>query len=706
MTKSTFAVLAALALANICSLAQKRTPAFPGAEGYGMYVTGGRGGKVYHVTTLEDTESMGSLRHAIKQSGARTIVFDVSGTIFLKSPLKITNGDLTIAGQTAPGDGICVADWPVSLSAKNVIVRYVRFRCGNRNVSQTEGDGGHEGDGFGGTDGANIIVDHCSVSWSVDECLSVYGNRNTTVQWCIASNSLRNAGHHKGAHGYGAMMGGGKTTYHHNLIAHHDSRTPRFVFRTGDETSPKTPTDFRNNVIYNYGKNGAYGGEEMNINLVNNYYKPGPFTLMQPEGYQKRIIGIGVGTHKDQEGNVKEYVWGHYYLNGNVNSRWKDVTEDNWNIGLVQQVSDSNYGWNATTQDTIHSSSPMPFAYVTTHSAEKAFEKVVKYAGASYRRDEYDRIITGDTEEGDATFTGKNETDRPGIIDSADEITYADGHTGWPTLKQGQVQTDTDGDGMPDEWETANGLNPEDSADGNLINEEGYTNLEVYMNSIVKEITEAQTAEGDKLGEDVASTGELYPPTIDDPCTIMIPTNEDLDLNKLKKNQNGKLANGGELKEVDGDMTIDNARNGDYVTFTLYNSIRQAYNLDFMACTNRGGDEVITIHGKICDDKEATLTEQVVTIAKSGWTDFKPYTMEMGTLPEGMLSLTLTFANANGKYTANTKRFKLTPSSTGIGYLQRPTTGEEKSYYDMAGRRVKSDYRGVVIQQDKKQIPQ
>jgi len=149
----------------------------------------------------------------------------------------------------------------------------------------------------------------------------------------MAYQSLREAGHIKGAHGYGGMMGGGRVTYHHNLLADHDSRTPRFAFRSGDDTSIETPTDYRNNVIYNYGKNGCYGGEEMEINIVNNYYKPGPFTKMQRESYQKRISGVGQGTHYNEDGSVKEYVWGHYYVNGNVNSSWADVTNDNWNIG-------------------------------------------------------------------------------------------------------------------------------------------------------------------------------------------------------------------------------------------------------------------------------------------------------------------------------------------------------------------------------------
>ena len=196
----------------------KELIAFPGAEGFGRNTTGGRGGKVYHVTTLEDGLQEGTLRYALSQEGARTVVFDVAGTIFLDKRLDITNGDLTIAGQSAPGQGVCIARYPVTINADNVIVRYLRFRVGN--------EGGGEPDGLGSTDCRNLIIDHCSISWSVDECCSIYGGENLTVQWCLVSESLRTAGHAKGKHGYGAIWGGAKASFHHNLLAHHESRVP------------------------------------------------------------------------------------------------------------------------------------------------------------------------------------------------------------------------------------------------------------------------------------------------------------------------------------------------------------------------------------------------------------------------------------------------------------------------------------------------
>lgn len=533
---------------------------FPGAEGYGRITTGGRGGDVYHVTTLEDGTQEGTFRWACNKSGARTIVFDVSGTIQLTSELKIRNGNVTIAGQTAPGDGICVAGYPFVISCPNIIIRYMRFRLGNENVAH------HEGDGLGGMDGQRIMIDHCSVSWSIDECLSVYGSKNITVQWCVVSQSLVNSGHSKGSHGYGGNWGGSGASYHHNLLAHHGSRAPRLGPRPTTQADERM--DLRNNVIYNWGGEGCYGGEGMNVNIVNNYYKPGPATPTGAKGKRMAKPGIrtvdycldkettanninkalgtslsksGVSgssdgkdnfvtfrydnkTQKiaiDMENNTIEIdgktikvawnswkkmlqKWGTFHINGNINTAYDDVTADNWTIGLFNQVDKgTKVDYHNMTAEDSRAFSPIPFVYTTTHSAEEAFERVLEYAGASLSRDIHDETMVHDAREGVVTTTSR----ATGLINNQDEAMYIDGTSGWPVLNSTEAPVDTDGDGMPDEWETENGLDPNNPEDGKIMGEDGYTNLENYLNSLVAHITEAQN-EGGVMMNDVDMTDE------------------------------------------------------------------------------------------------------------------------------------------------------------------------------------------------------
>lgn len=496
-----------LCLASITA-AQDRTPAFPGAEGFGRYVTGGRGGNVYHVTSLADDGSEGTLRWALGKAGAKTIVFDVSGTIHLQSALNISIGNVTIAGQTAPGDGICVADYPVAIKANNVIVRYMRFRLGNNNVLVNGADGW---DAFGGFDQQDWMIDHCSVSWSIDECLSVLGNKNTTVQWCLVAQSLVNSGHSKGAHGYGGNWGGSGASFHHNLIAHHGSRTPRLGPRPTTQLDERM--DMRNNVIYNFGGNGCYGGEGMNVNIVNNYYKPGPGTPTDKKGY--RIAGIGIRTNSYVE-TYPDYapalhLWGKYYVAGNYNSKYSDVNNDNWTYGIINQVDANSCDgtFTAETKDSIKLSEPIGFLLTTTHSAEDAYERVLDFAGACLNRDSFDALMVSDTRNGTATYTGKGLS--KGFVNSQDDNKPADADdswSAWPTLNSKDAPKDTDGDGMPDEWELANALDATDPNDGKTIGADGYSNLENYLNSLVADITEAQNAGGTPLENAISESEE------------------------------------------------------------------------------------------------------------------------------------------------------------------------------------------------------
>ncbi|MBN2279476.1 MAG: T9SS type A sorting domain-containing protein [Candidatus Marinimicrobia bacterium] len=426
------------------------TPAFPTAEGGGKNTLGGRGGVVYEVTNLNDSGE-GSLRKAVEAYGPRTIVFRVSGTIKLKSPLKIQNSFLTIAGQTAPGDGICISDYEVKIDANDIILRYLRFRLGDETGVDT--------DAIWGRYRRRIMIDHCSAGWSVDESMSIYGMDSSTVQWCIISESLYDSNHPKGTHGYGGIWGGKNTTFHHNLLAHHSSRNPRFA---GGETPACENLDFRNNVIYNWGFNSAYGGEAGKINIVNNYYKAGPATK---SSVRNRIV---------ETSDTK----GRWYVAGNTVEGYPAITTDNW-AGGVQ----GTYGYAAY----VKSDTLFPFTPIIEQSAEEAYEAVLLNAGATLPvRDPIDIRIVAEVRGGYATYDGNGYEQKQnldtsvvrGIIDSQTDV------GGWPQLVSLDPPVDDDHDGMPNTWETSQGLDPNDDSDRNLLNHDGYTMLEVYLNSI------------------------------------------------------------------------------------------------------------------------------------------------------------------------------------------------------------------------------
>jgi hypothetical protein len=445
-------------------------PAFPGAEGHGKYTTGGRGGRVIYVTNLNDDSNPGSLRYAVSQSGSRIILFKVSGTIRLTKKLSISNGNVTIAGQTAPGDGITLRDYPVEVSADNVIIRFMRFRMGD--VTNQEADA------LGGRFRKNIIVDHCSMSWSVDECVSFYVNENFTLQWCIISESLRNSVHDKGAHGYGGIWGGKNASFHHNLLAHHDSRNPRLGESAGDKYALTDLVDLRNNVIYNWQGNSCYGGEAMNANIVNCYYKPGPAT----SGTTKRERIIAIDKSKDTSAPVYN-IWGKFYIDGNYIVGSSRATNDNWTYGVYPQFHSSYGTVPEADKIAMRISAPHHPGEVTTHSAETAYEKILLYGGASLMRDTIDRRIIKDVKTGTATYMTGGNGSINGIIDTQSAV------GGWPELASLPAPADSDGDGMPDEWEDARNLNKNSSTDAQLTTVDGlYPNVEVYINSLVASI--------------------------------------------------------------------------------------------------------------------------------------------------------------------------------------------------------------------------
>jgi hypothetical protein len=445
--------------------------AFPGAEGFGQKVTGGRGGKVIKVTNLNDAGA-GSLRAAVEMHGARIVMFDVSGTITLNSSLKIVNDSITIAGQTAPGDGITLRKYPMVVGANNVIIRFLRFRMGDEAIVEADAVGGYEK--------KNIIVDHCSMSWSTDECVSFYNNENFTLQWSIISESLRNSVHGKGAHGYAGIWGGKNASFHHNLLAHNDSRNPRFGERAGTDYALTDLVDFRNNVIYNWGNNSVYGGEAMNINLVNNFYKPGPAT---PASKAERIFAIDRNL---TSGTPTYNKWGKFFISGNVVDGHADPTTDNWANGVYNQFH-SAYG---TVSASDKTAMKLTAAHginsnVTTHDAPTAYERVLAYAGASLVKDAIDVRIADNVRNGSYTSAGSNGSVN-GIIDTQGDV------GGWPVLKSGDAPKDTDGDGMPDDWETTRGLDPA-YPNANAKNlSTAYDNVEVYLNSLVTTITTEQ----------------------------------------------------------------------------------------------------------------------------------------------------------------------------------------------------------------------
>lgn len=544
--KKSLSIIAA-SLISISTMAQ--APAFPGAEGHGRFVTGGRGGKIYHVTNLNDNGT-GSFREAVK-SGKRIIVFDVAGVIALKSDLKIAD-NITILGQTAPSPGITLRYYTVQPGSNNII-RFIRIRRGQEKNINDGADASWQRNKTG------IIFDHCSFSWSIDEVASFYDNNNFTMQWCTVAESLTNPGHSKGAHGYGGIWGGKLASFHHNFVAHLMNRGPRFNGArygwTGYTNNKEYSTyqwkntvqaenvDFRNCVMYNaqgtcYG--GPGGGQ---INIVNNYYKAGPSHRLssttlngikvdvstgKERGSQDRITLVTLSTQSNSDKSHPEFydMTSRYYINGNTtettkgsktaNKDWKGVSYDNGVPSLNGEYYSpdaKNFYGDAVAHTTISGKScvkikmdePAPTGQVTTHSAAEAYEKVLAYAGASLYRDVVDARYMEEAKTGTVKYKGSI-TNSPGIIDKVADVNgYTEANFGTGSRP---ADFDTDKDGIPDEWEKANGLNPNDASDAltySLDKKDYYTNIEVYANSLVENIMKSENADA------IDAVAEYYP---------------------------------------------------------------------------------------------------------------------------------------------------------------------------------------------------
>lgn len=460
----TFIIL--LAFCTLSSFAQQL--AFPGAEGFGKYATGGRGGKVYAVTNLNDSGS-GSFREAFNAfpGEALTIIFKVGGIIELQSQIKVNRSNITIAGQTAPGDGICLKGHSFIINGAraanlggnhgNIIIRYLRSRPGATLPSGVYG--------FDLENCHNVIIDHCSFSWANEECAAMYDMENITVQYSIISEGLYNAGHAKGNRGYGGVWGGQYSSFHHNLFAHQNARSTRFNGARAHDV--EALIDYRNNVIYNAGSRNAAAGGAVNIegafsriNLVNNYYKPGPAT---PSDY--------LFLEADYEPAEAKGV-GEFYVAGNVMHGKTSQTNDNWSAVSFLKIP-------VEFQAIARSATPFVVTrLIPEQTAIDAYADVLRNAGALLPvRDKVDKRIVSETATGTASGIGIT-SGKAGIIDAPTEV------GGWPIYNSGIALTDTDGDGIPDDWELANFLNPNDPLDGNNIDGNGYTRLEAYLNSI------------------------------------------------------------------------------------------------------------------------------------------------------------------------------------------------------------------------------
>ncbi|MGN1375154.1 MAG: pectate lyase [Prevotella sp.] len=725
--KKILTMLILQAAVSLSALAQfQSAPAFPGAEGHGRFVTGGREGEIRYVTNLNDSGT-GSFREAVNGDAKKIVVFNVGGVIALSSDINI-GANTTILGQTAPGQGITLRYYTVNPGANNII-RFIRFRRGQERDVNDGADASTQRQKTG------IILDHCSFSWSIDEVASFYDNNNFTMQWCTIAESLTNAGHDKGAHGYGGIWGGKLASFHHNMIAHVTNRGPRFngarygwtgytANKDFSEYNWENPAqaenvDFRNCVMYN-AQGTCYGGPGCGqINMVNNFYKAGPCG----NGNQERITIVTVSSSGNSDENHPEYygMTSRYYISGNTtlttagvktaNKDWAGVTYDSGVLtqnGLVYSK-DANSMYPAdvpsiTSENVryvlIKMDEPAPTGYITTHTADKAFEKVLAYVGASYNRDDVDARYVNEATNGTATYKG-SVTGKPGLIDVVSDVNgYTEETFGTASYPE---DYDSDGDGMPDEWEMKWGLNPNNAADAKkyTMDPNGYyTNIEMYANSLVEDIMKGGCLDGD------ANYTEYWPE-----LKVVEPTpggeGEEVSMylaqstNVSTNTTNSSYA----FNSGDYDVTITNTRNK---TYAVGEEDGIKYSRDIQYTINLPSDIVI---------------KEVVFTGYDNYADADAYLSELN--GQEFLAIDYVFPMKDGNvYQLTTQKvqteaigsFTFTPSgqqvvwtitlngakTTGVYGVMADKVQTNTALYNIAGQKVNSNYKGLVIKDGKK----
>lgn len=728
MNKKLLLLQLGLATVTTGAFAQfESAPAFPGAEGHGRFVTGGRGGEIRHVTNLNDSGS-GSLREAVKGSNKKIVVFDVGGVIALNSDLTI-GANTTILGQTAPGTGITVRYYTVKPSSNNII-RFLRIRRGQERDVNDGADASTQRHITG------IIFDHCSFSWSIDEVASFYDNNNFTMQWCTVAESLTNAGHDKGAHGYGGIWGGKLASFHHNLVAHVANRGPRFNgARYGwqgytsnynyKDYKWATPTqaenvDFRNCVMYNaqgtcYG--GPGGGQ---INIVNNFYKAGPCGVCN----QERVTLVTVSEQGNSDSSHPEYygMTSRYYISGNTtlttagvkkeNRDWDGVSYDSGvlyrNNNVYSKDANKLYAEDAPSIEVngnryvqIKMEDEAPKGFITTHTADVAYEKVLDYAGASLTPDYVDQRYAKETRNGTATYTG-SVTKKPGIIDVvADVEGYTEGRD--YMVASHPEGYDTDGDGIPDEWEKKWGLNPNDASDAKkyTMDPNGYyTNLEMYANSLVENIMKNECADGE------ANYSEYWPELKVIENKPVVGENVSITL-AVSTYQSGTST----MEFTDGDYTV-----------TVTNNKNKTYGAgkEDGVKYSAGAQYTFTI-------PDGLVLQEIKLKGYDNYAGTDAYIGEVNGTEYDATKYAFPMKDDSGNYTVvehsipvnnATKSFTMTPMGKQVAVtiilncttataVKTVSTDKEKKggyIYNVAGQRVNNNYKGMVVKNGKTYI--